>query len=309
MTVTEVPQNPSGAQQFSLSTDKLVDLQNSISDLDKRLAAKTGGEDAKREVAKNTLLDKYETETDQRMDNLLPQIEKSVPNRDEFIALLAAIQESFIQGEFREALNKYLDQVVAEQPAEDETSEETLKDERKKKVDLFKSVKQILESFGVDVSGFKDPTRSPRGSSSSTTKTGFNKEQYRFLINGTPATKANNVISAIIYQNTEGMEMKDGEPVMYEGAGDKTKVRIGTKQFKDWLAVKLGATWGAKDEWEITLPDGKKIGARRFTEQDKNELGLNEPEEADSDSENPEVVSENGSSTPETVSTEGTVTA
>lgn len=240
-----------GPQAISLDVSVLVNLKSEIDALQTQVAAVSGNDAAVRKQIANDLAEQNADQIDSYVGQLVENLNTlEVPV---LIGLRSKIEDA-LSANFDAKVKAFLDERVEQATAGSADNVQTIKDDIKAKIEEFRSVKTILDSFGVDTSGVEEPKpRRGRGSGSGAPKSPKNKEGYRYSLDGKERPDSQNLISALCFYSTVGCDP------------DNPEDRWSTKQLKSFLAEQ-GVNFGEDDTWEVTLPNGKVISARRFND-------------------------------------------
>lgn len=246
--------------QVSLDLNALQSAGKEIAALDERISAASGSEAAIKTSVFNKLLADNSDTVASIVDTLLKEM-NNLP--DQILVALRHRLPDAMDEVFQERVDSIVDGQVEALTSSVKGNVEPLKEERKAKLEMFKAMRAILNQYGIDTASVPDPKRSggrPAGSSNSAstpTRTGKNNEGYRYYMDGQPRPKSQNSFSSLAFYATMKCAGTEDAPA-----------RWSTKELKDFVAQK-GVKWGPPgddhtDEWELTLPNGTKIGARRF---------------------------------------------
>lgn len=272
MAKTSNPPQSQPSTGILISLDALVALGQEISILDTKIASASGSDTAAKKELVNQIIaenqERVETGTEQFITAL-----QDVPT-EVLVGLVAALEDR-IKTEFGEKISAFVDERYANIADVSKEQVGALRETRKALATKFKALRGVLESFGQDTASVPDPKRSgggrPPGSTtgSGSSKSGQNREGYRYSIDGKNRPASQNQFSSVAYYATEGCPNDEGLK------------RWGADRLKAFLAEN-GVTLGEDPEWSVTLPNGKVVAARRFTDQDRADFGL---DETDSESE------------------------
>jgi len=247
-----------GAKQVSISADMLKDHAAKITQIDSQIAAATGNDASVRKAVIEELATANSDQVNSVAGKIVEQLKKLDPAV--LVGLQARVEEAF-SGELKALTDDVINSKMKEKVGEG-VDVNALKETRKAELDAFKALKTILDSVGIDTSDVPEPKRSGgRSSGGGTVKSGKNKEGYRFTLDGKDRPDSQNSFSSLAFYATEGLKVdpSTGDVVVRE-KGDEGK--LGSKELKELLA-KNGIKFGEQDEWSLTLPNGKVIGARR----------------------------------------------
>lgn len=247
------------APNVTIDIEQLAKVAKDIAQLDEKISAASGSEAAMRKSVFASVAAENSATVDSVVKAIIAEMAKLEP------PVLVGLRERLpdaMDDEFDGQINEIVDAQVEELAKSVKGNIEPIKEERRTKLELFKAVKAILNQFDVDTSSVPDPKRgggrTPGSgtSSDSVTRTGKNKENYRYHMDGERRPKSQNTLSSLAYYATLGCAGTEDAPE-----------RWGTAQLKNFL-VEQGVKWGApgegQDEWEVTLPNKKVIAARRL---------------------------------------------
>lgn len=264
-----------GTGTIQISVDSLRDLATQISELDTQIASASGSDAA----AKKAIVEQVTTENAEQVDGMLNDLITSISEQDTriLVGLVTRLEER-LKTELAPKVDEFVTAELQRTQSVGKEQVDGLKQKRKELLDRFKALRQVLESFSMDVSSVPEPKRGgggrPAGSGGGKGASGSNKENYRYLIDGKPSPKSQNKFSSVAFYATHGV------PKALDSNANTD--RWSTDQLRDFLKEQ-GVDFPNVDEWEVTLPNGKKVGARRMTEQDRIELGLNTETSTDGD--------------------------
>lgn len=243
----------------TLDIGNLEAAAKEIQEIDTKISAATGSEAA----IKKATAERLATENADRVDSIVSQVVDQLRNVDvpTLVGLVDKLNDA-VEDEFSTQIDEFLKAEVDKQTAGSKEDVSKLREDRKAKVEAFRALKTILETFGTDTSSVPEPKRSAGrgGSGAGAAKTGLNKERYRFKMDGNDRPNSQNTLSSMAYYATLGCAGTEEEPE-----------RWGTAQLRKFLEDN-GVKYGEQDEWEVTLPNGTKIGARRMTADEVAEL-------------------------------------
>lgn len=255
VSTTEAPTTPPAEEKkVTIDLASLQELGSKINEIDTSISAATGSEAAVRKSISAGFASENAEEIEKIVATLLPQFGKlEVPV---LAGLLDRLPEAMLE-EYEPKVKELIDAQVETATAGAKGDLTKLREERKAKVDAFKALKSILEQFQIDTSSVPDPKRGggrPAGSGGGAAKTGRNKENYRYSMDGENRPPSQNTMSSLAYYSTMGCA----------GTAEKPE-RWSTQQLKDFL-VEQGVTWGLEgdDTWQVELPNKRVIAARRL---------------------------------------------
>lgn len=244
-------------QEISLSVGALETLSKQIAEQDTQIAAATGSE----AQIKRAFIDQVVAENADAVNTVLEKVLAQLSKLDTNILVgLTSRLEDSLKTEFAPKIDAYVAEQVKDTAKVSDEELAKLKEARKTLVEQDKAIRTILASVGLDTSSVPEPKRGggrPAGSGTGTPKSGKNKENYQFTMDGKDRPASQNTFSSLSYYATIGIP----KALNVEGAKDDD--RWGAKQLKEFL-VSNGVNFGADDTWEVELPNKRKIGARRM---------------------------------------------
>lgn len=255
----------------SIDANSLQELANKITELDTKIAAASGNDTQARKAFIEQVTAERADAVNELVNNIVTQLkEKDVQL---LVGLVNRLQES-VKTELEPVVNTWVD---AEFPKTQDTSKvdvDALKTTRKEQLNLFRALREVLNTFKIPNDHIPEPKRSgggrPAGSTNSSggdAKSGLNKEKYRYLMDGKPRPRTQNSISSLCYYATEGI------PAKLNPEDPKPRPRWSTAELKDFLKSQ-GVEFGTQDTWEVKLPNDKTIAARRMSDADYVEFGI-----------------------------------
>lgn len=256
-TMTEAPK-----QQAVVSLDALVAIKSKIDHIDQQIGAASGSEKAVRESVVSTIVTENSAAVKPVMDSFIQQLQNFPPAIQ--VAFMAMLEDT-VNETVGAAMDALVDEKIASITAGVKENVEPLKDKRKDLVSKFQALRDVLDMLDVDVSSVPEPkrsaggTRTSRGTGNSTAK-GLNKDRYRFYIDDKAQPPSQNTRSAVVYHSTVGCAP--------DGPNGK-KERWGVEAFFDHLktqGINYGPPGEGDDTWSVTLPNGKRVSARRLDE-------------------------------------------
>lgn len=245
--------------EISLSVSALEDLAKEIKELDTKIASATGSP----AQLKKAKIEQITVENADQVNNTLGKIVTSLEKLDTNVLIgLTTRLEEVLKTQFQPKIDSYVEESIKDtvQASSDEVDQ--FKTSRKALVERDKAIRTILISFGLkeQVDAVPEPSKGggrPAGSKTgSGAKTGKNKEMYQFTMDGKDRPPSQNTFSSLAYYSTTGVPKALGKT-------EKADERWGSKDLKEFIASK-GVKFGEDDTWEVELPNGKKIGARRM---------------------------------------------
>lgn len=259
---------PSGGATIQISADELGGLATKISELDTKIASASGSDTAAKKAFVEGLVAQNADQVNSSVDGLIEQLRAVEPA---VLAGMVARLEERIKADLEPTVNEFVDAEFAKQQPADKADVGALREQRKELFTQFRALREVLGTFKIDTSHIPDPKRSgggrPAGSGGGgSRRSGENKEGYRYLIDGKGRPPSQNTFSSLAFYGTIGVP-KAVNP-------SDTTERWGAPQLKDFIKEK-GVNFPEDVTWEVDLPNGKKIGARKMTEQDRAEFGLN----------------------------------
>jgi hypothetical protein len=248
------------APTVTLSLESLQLIGKRVNQLDEQISAASGSEQAVR----TSVLNSIATENADTVDSILQQFLTT------FRSLPVEVRVGFTH-RFEDAvtddtgaeMDAYVDERIKVLSASAKQDTQPLKDARKTAVDEFRSMKTVLEMLKIDTSSIPEPKRAG-GRTAGAARTGnsaakgFNKDRYRYSIDGKEQPPSQNTASATAFYSTKGCA----------GTAEKPE-KWGTKTWREFIAaqgVTMGEPGKGNDTWEVTLPNGVKVSARRLDE-------------------------------------------
>lgn len=257
--------------KLDLSLDNLQANATKIADLDTRIAAATGNEASVKKALAEKLANDHAEQVNTFVEKVIAGVNK-LP--EEVVVGLTFRLSQSIETTFGAKVEQFLESQVKNTVAASEEQIEKIKAERKSLVEIDKALRLILDSYGMDVSTVPEPKKGggrPAGSTSAgAPKSGKNKEGYRYIMDGKERPNSQNTFSSLAYFSTKGVPKALNDT-------EKADARWGVKQLRDFLDSS-GVKFGQDDTWEIKLPNGRSIGARRMTPAEQAEVDATEEE-------------------------------
>lgn len=298
------------AQQVSVSAETLENYGKQIAELDAKIASASGSDAAGKKAWIENLIAQNQSEVDGYATSIIEQVsELDLPL---LVGLVTRLEER-LKADLAPKVETYVNE---EYPKTKTTEDaEALRNTRKELLVQFKALRAVLDSFGIANAHVPDPKSRgggrPAGSGGgggAGSKSGANKEGYRYFIDGNMETgagrrpRSQNSFSSVAFYATDNVPAK---LAVSNGASEEDAKKLpkkwGAKELKDFVVKETGGEFGSLDTWTVTLPNGKTVSARRFTDQDKVELGI--VEDAN------ETGNGQGETPPETTNVEDTVGA
>lgn len=263
--------------KVTIDIDALAAIGAEIAAIDTQISAASGSEAAVRKSIAANLATEHASEIDAIVNKLLPELQKlDVPV---LAGLLDRLPEAMAE-EFEPKVKELIDTKVTEATSGAKADLAGLRETRKAKLEAFKALRSILDQFQIDTSSVPEPKRGggrPAGSGGGggSAKSGKNKQNYRFFMDGEKRPKSQNTMSSLAYYSTQGCAGTEEKPE-----------RWSTSQLTDFL-VEQGITPTAEgdDTWEVTLPNGRVISARRLDPELDPEIFADDEAPANSDGE------------------------
>lgn len=264
---------------MTISADALQTLLTKITEYDSKISAASGNDTAARKAFIEEITNANADEVNGMVTNLMEQL--AALEGPVLVGLVTRLTDRF-KTELEPQVNTWVDAEFPKQTPGDTADVPALKEARKALMDQFKALRTVLDTFSIPNEHIPDPKRTgggrPAGStnSGSSVKNGANKEKYRYVLDGKDRPGSQNTFSALAYYATDGC------------ATDGSK-RWGSKRLKEFLGEN-GIKFGEDDSWEVELPNKKKIGARRLTDSDLVEFGIDPnaaPEQKNGSTETP----------------------
>lgn len=265
----------SGAR-VEISAESLQDLGTQITELDTKIASASGSDTAAKKAWVEQLISQNADTVNPMVDSLMEQLAQQ-----DLVVLVGLIQriDERVKADLVPKVDEYVNTEFPKTQTTSKEEVEGLRTARKELLTQFKALREVLNTFKIPNEHVPDPRRSgggrPAGSGGSGGKSGANKEGYRYLIDGKPRPKSQNSFSSVAFYATDGCPAK----TVLAGGGTeedakKAPKRWGADELKAFIVEKTGAEFGAADTFDVELPNGKKVSARRLTDQDKVELGI-----------------------------------
>lgn len=236
-------------QEISVSLEQLEDIAKQITEIDTKISAASGSEAQMKKSIAQALATENSEQVDAVLGQVVPQFEKlEVP----VLAGLLDRLEDALKEKFKPAIDEFIDARVKEQGSSSAEDVAALRETRKARVEGFRALKTILDTFGIDTESVPEPKRAAgRPSGSGGAKSGKNKEGYQYTMDGKDRPPSQNSFSSLAYYSTNGCAGTEEKPE-----------RWGSDQLKSFIAEQ-GVNFGTDDTWEVTLPNGTKVGARK----------------------------------------------
>ncbi len=262
----------SAPTQIAVSAETLDAYGKQITDLDAKIAAASGSDTAGKKAWIENLIAQNQQDVDGYASSIIEQIGSlDLPL---LVGLVTKLEERM-----KADLHPKVDEYVNTEYPKTKTTEdvEGLRNTRKELLVQFKALRSVLATFGINTDHIEDPKRSgggrPAGSGTSK-KSGANKEGYRYAIDGKDRPASQNSFSSVAFYATEGCPAK---VALSNGASEEDAKKLpkkwGAKELKEFLGTN-GVNFGTDDSFNVVLPNGKSVSARRLTDQDKIELGI-----------------------------------
>jgi hypothetical protein len=263
--------------QVMISADELQKLADQLKGLDAKIASASGNDASARKAWVEQLISQNAETVNGIASSVVEQLgELDLPV---LVGLLTRLEER-LKADLAPKVEAY---VAEEFPKTQTTSKdevEGLRNQRKELTTSFRALREVLNAFGIKSDHIEEPKRSgggrPAGSGGGSTKSGSNKEGYRYLIDGNPRPKSQNSFSSVAFYSTTNCPAK----VMESEGKTADEIKAANPRPR-WTAGELKTylqeqhvNFGEDDAFEVTLPNGKKVSARRFTDQDKIDLGI-----------------------------------
>lgn len=283
ISTTEAP-SEAAPQRAIIELSSLAEIAQQIIKVDSDLAAAQGNEAAMRQSVIDKVVAENKPAIDAVVQTLLPQFGGGVVNGEQVPGLSPAVLVGVFYElpkamgeEFSGQIDEIVGKKVADLAAGVKESVDPLKAMRKELVETFKAMESILKHLHIDTSSVPLPKRSggrPSGSGGGrgSGKTGRNNENMRYFIDGKPQPASQNSLSSTNWYSSMGCA---GTP--------EAPDRFTTAAFKEFLTANGVDFSGAVDTWEVKLPNGKTVSARKLdSELDKDILEV-KPDETDGD--------------------------
>lgn len=269
-----------GGAAIPVSADTLAEFAKRITDLDAKIAAASGSDAQAKRAWIDSLIAQNQAEVDGYVNSLIEQLGNiDLPI---LVGLVTRLEER-VKSDLEPRVTAYVDEEFPKSQTDTQEDVGQLRETRKELLVQFRALREVLKTFKIDTDHIPEPRRGgggrPAGSGGgggASAKSGNNKEGYRYLMDGKPRPPSQNSFSSLAFYATNGCPAKvlEQQGLSPEEAKQKAESKKwGAPQLKTYLQQE-GVNFGQDDTWEVTLPNGTKIGARRFTEQDKIELKL-----------------------------------
>lgn len=196
------------------------------------------------------------TENSDQVDGIVGQVVTQFEKLD--VPVLAGLidrLEDALKEKFKPTIDSFIDERVKSQGSSSADDVAALRETRKARIEGFRALKTILDTFGIDTASVPEPKRAAgRPSGSGGAKSGKNKEGYQYIMDGKDRPPSQNSFSSLAYYSTNGCAGTEEKPE-----------RWGSEQLKSFIAEQ-GVTFGTDESWEVKLPNGTVIGARKAPE-------------------------------------------
>lgn len=247
----------------SISLEMLETQANEIKEIDSKITAAGGNDAAARKAVIDEILTANKESVDSSFANLMESFKAAPPEL--LVGLMARLEEA-MKADLKTMTDSVVDERVKANAGE-QVNVDALKETRKAKIEAFRALRTILESLGVKTEAIEEPKRSgggrPSGSGgSSSQKTGRNKEQYRYTMDGKDRPVSQNSFSSLAYYATTGMAEDGTKALKADGTVDSDS-RMSAGALKTYIAAN-GVNFPTDEKWELELANGKKIGAYRW---------------------------------------------
>lgn len=260
--------------QMAISADVLSELGNTINGLDIRIVGASGSDVQAKRAFVEGIVAKHNEKAETTSKNLIAQLRELEPEM--LVALVTALQDD-LKTELQPVVDGWVDEEFPKTQTDSKEDVGALREERKTLVGHFKAMRELLNAFKIPNEHVPDPKRvgggRPAGSGTTgdSAKSGKNKEGYRYFMDGKKRPPSQNSFSSLAYYATKGV------PKALDDTS--TIARWGAKELKEFLGTQ-SINFGADDTWECKLPNNTTISARRLTDQDLVEFGIDETAEA-----------------------------
>lgn len=251
------------SQGISVNVGMLQSKYDEISEIDEKLDAASGNEQA----GKRALSNRIAEETKSQWEDPVSNIVSSFNQIEDLTVLIGAINglQKLLKDNFGEKTEAYLKEQVeaskkdAPQVSADEV--EQLLNNRKDLVNQYRALKNMLDVFGIDSSSVPEPKKmtGSRGKRGPRVLT-----NYAFSIDGKELSASQNSLSAVA--NNICKDIAGGWKV---------------KDLREFLTAQGIDLTNPPSEFEVTLPNNKVLGAK-VVEVDDDDV---EDEPADEDNE------------------------
>jgi hypothetical protein len=250
---------PETGGTVGISVQMLLDRKAALEKVGASITAASGNDSAARKAIVDSIMDANSEQIDKAFTSLMTQLNGL--NDDLLIGLLAKLEEAQ-KGDLKTKTDTVITERVKAN-AGDEVNVDALKEQWKSELELFRALKIMLKSLGQPVDDIEEPRRAGGRApgSGSTTKTGMNKEGYRYFMDGKGRPVSQNSFSSLAFYATNGLD-EAGNKVA-DGVKSKMSSK-GLRAVVDAALKEKGEEFGKTDTWEVTLNNGTKIGARRL---------------------------------------------
>jgi hypothetical protein len=233
--------------KFEISLESLEALGKQIAEVDQKIGAASGNEAAVRK----SIAQAFVTENSEAVEKLVKQVLNTLEKADN-VGLMIGVMDRLpdaLEEAFSERTDELIDGKVKEATSGSAEDIAALKEGRKAQVEQFRALKIILETnFKVDTSSVPEPKRGGgRAAGSGTKKSGRNTEGLRYSLNGKERPASQNSFSALAYHSTLGCAEQ-------------------LREFLTGKGITVGKPGEGDDTWDVELPNGNKIGARRLAD-------------------------------------------
>ncbi len=233
---------------FNVSVDTLKGMYSEIAELDSIIEASVGGKSAGKRALANRLAEGQE----ENVTNLFAVVTENLDGLgpDELAGIITGINK-MIKDSYEDTINVYLESQIGETtevtPEVLEAAEKA-REARKDKVKAFKTLKNLLEMFGSDVSSVPDPRKWTGATGPRTFSL------YQYSVDGTALPEDENSLATIAklggFEKSTRTSRK-GEEIGVSASANLKAFLTGTG-----LDVK-----NPPETWEATLPNGVVVSA------------------------------------------------
>lgn len=236
---------------ITLNVDFLRQVRKEIDNLDEAISSASGGDTAGKRSIIKSILEAQDTSKASAAKEAFDAFWNTSFSFDEKAALFFGLMESLEA--YEEELNGEIKKRIEAAPkAEKKPLEEIQKlvDRRKELTATFRTVKQLLELYGFDLSGITDPkkmtgSRGPRGPRA--------LSEFQYAIDGKELSAKENTLSWIA--SSVGMKSKDFR--------DYLRSKVALPDDEEGKPVKFD-TKNPPEKWSVELPNGKTLSAEKF---------------------------------------------
>ena len=269
--------------QIAVDAATLETYGRMIAEIDAQVASASGSDTVARKAWIESLIMQNQTEVDSNASQIIDFV--TGLDLPLLVGLVTKLEER-LKAELAPKVTAYVDEEFPKTQTTGKDEVEGLKTRRKELLVQFKALREVLNTFGIKNDHVLDPKRSgggrPVGSGGGGgKKSGSNKEGYRYTMDGKKRPPSQNTFSSLAFYSTDNCpaEVLKTDST-FQGLTEDAQAAAIKALPKKWGAPQLreflkgqGVTM-EEDSWEVSLPNNKKIGAARLTDEDKIELGV-----------------------------------